>query len=174
MRTGSLSLVVRDNEIPSVGRSFRVEASEAEREALAEQLGIAEVTALAAELEVRPQGRDAYAVKGTLSARVVQTDVVTLEPVPQTVEEAVDVTLVPAESVEREEPAHTESDEGDKPDLYQGGCIALGILVAEHLALGLDPYPRAPGVEFTGLIEDDSAAEPSAFAALARLKKDEG
>ena len=40
------------------------------------------------------------------------------------------------------------------PSIYQNGRIDLGAIVAEHLALGLDPYPRTPGVDFPGHIED--------------------
>ena len=58
------------------------------------------------------------------------------------------------------------------PDVYRDGRIDLGAIVAEHLALGLDPYPRSPGVAFDGHIEDDPAADPSPFAALAALKSD--
>ena len=47
----------------------------------------------------------------------------------------------------------------------------LGALTAEFFALGLDPYPRKPGVEFAAPAEE--AAPDSPFAALAgrRAKK---
>jgi hypothetical protein len=171
MTSGSLSLSVRADEIPAGGRHFRVEANAAERVALAQDLGIPEVAALTAQLEVRPLGAGAYSVRGTLAAAVVQTDVVTLEPVPQTVSEAIDLTLVAAEGVAGVAPSGPA--ESDVPDVFHGGRIALGALAREHLALGLDPYPRAPGVEFPGHIEDDSAADASPLAALAKLKKAE-
>jgi hypothetical protein len=59
----------------------------------------------------------------------------------------------------------------DLPDPIVAGRIDLGALVAEFLALGLDPYPRKPGVEFA---EPQGAAhEPvgeSPFAKLRGLK----
>ncbi len=36
----------------------------------------------------------------------------------------------------------------DPPDPIIDGRVDLGAIVAEFLALGLDPYPRKPGVEF--------------------------
>ena len=36
----------------------------------------------------------------------------------------------------------------DAPDPIVDGKIDLGALAAEFLALGLDPYPRKPGVAF--------------------------
>jgi hypothetical protein len=110
-------------------------------------------------------------VRGRLSASVVQTDVVTLEPVRQEVTEDIDLTLLradatwpglkPGELVDASEP--------DGPDLYHNGRIDLGVIAAEHLALGLNPYPRAPGIEFPGHVEDDPVEDPSPFAALAKL-----
>ena len=92
-------------------------------------------------------------MRGTLTASVVQTDVVTLEPVRQEVSEAIDLTLVPAEddSLARSEGrSRSEVEDADERDVYRGGRIDLGAIVLEHLALGLDPYPRSPGVGVSG------------------------
>ncbi len=174
MTAGSLSLSVRADEIPAGGRRFRVEASEAERRALAEELGIVEVAELAAELDVRPLGGGAFSVRGDLTASVVQTDVVTLEPVSQRVTEAIDLTFVAAEAVPAKPAGAGSQEPGEEedPELFHHGRIALGAMTAEHLAIGLDPYPRGEGVEFSSHIEDDST-EASPFAALAKLKKDQ-
>ena len=52
------------------------------------------------------------------------------------------------------------------------GWIDLGEVVAETLALDLDPYPRKPGEAFPGHVEDDGAEAkaPSPFAVLAPKK----
>ena len=50
------------------------------------------------------------------------------------------------------------------------GRIDLGALTAEFLALGLDPYPRKPGVAFEP--HEEAAEKP--LAALHRLKGREG
>lgn len=170
MTSGSFSFKVRADEIPVDGRHFRIEANEVERRSLAEQLDIPEVTELAADIDVRPLGGSTFSVTGTLTATVVQTDIVTLEPVRQAVNEAIELTLAAAEDIQPD--ASADSEESESPELYHGGRIELGALAGEHLALGLDPYPRAQGVEFTGHIEDDSAEE-SPFAVLAKLKKAE-
>ncbi len=169
----SFSVVV--NDIPAEGRRFQIQADSEERGRLAEALGIPEVATLSADLDVRPVAGQSMAVRGTITASVVQTDVVTLDPVEQQVSEQVEVTLVkadanwpglkPGELVDASEP--------DGPDLYHNGRIDLGVIAAEHLALGLDPYPRAPGVAFPGHVEDDPAADPSPFAALAKLGRGE-
>lgn len=158
--------------IPSAGKHFSIAAGEDVRSGIANTIGILEVSRLTAEIDVRPVGADAFAVKGTLSAAVVQTDVVTLEPVPQEVNEEIDLTLVPAgDGAPRKGTAAQAAPEGpDERDIYRGGKIDLGAIVVEHLALGLDPYPRSPGVEFPGHVESAAEPESSPFAALAKLK----
>ena len=169
------SLPVLVAKIPTGGKHFRIEPDEAQRRAIVEALGIVDVEQLKAELDVRPMGAEALSVRGSLTASVVQTDVVTLEPVRQEVSETIDLTLVPAAGdspSRRRGPQQPEVDDSDERDVYRGGRIDLGTIVFEHLAIGLDPYPRSPDAEFPGHIEDDPAAAPSAFAALASLKRD--
>jgi len=172
MKTPPFSHQVLAGDIPAEGRGYRLQADDEERRLLAEALGIPEVVSLAAEVEVRPVRGRAFSVRGSLAAAVVQTDVVTLEPVAQDVAEVIDVTLMPAASVvprSRQKEILVDAVEADPPDVYHNGRIDLGVIVTEHLALGLDPYPRGPGVDFPGHVEDD-AKEPSPFAVLAKLK----
>lgn len=167
----SFSIVAAD--VPAEGRRYHVEADEEQRLALAELLDIPAVESLAADLEVRPVRGGALSVRGALKASVVQTDVVSLDPIKQTMAEDIDVILIQAEPTARQRRAGKElvaAAEEDGPDLYHKGRIDLGIIVREHLALGLDPYPRAPDAEFPGHVEDDPARDPSPFAALAALK----
>ncbi|MEX6814044.1 hypothetical protein AB2C52_34490, partial [Pseudomonas aeruginosa] len=44
--------------------------------------------------------------------------------------------------------AGTDAEDADIPDPIVGGRIDFGLLTAEFLALGIDPYPRKPGVVF--------------------------
>jgi len=159
--------------IPSDGKHFRLQADAEARRRLAEKLGIPEVASLTAELELRPLRRGTFGLRGSVHAEVVQTDVVTLDPVAQLVAEEIDLTLLPAEEAESAGPAQGSPHDAEAAadtDVYRDGRIDLGAIVAEHLALGLDPYPRAAGVAFDEHIEDDPAADPSPFAALAALK----
>ena len=51
-----------------------------------------------------------------------------------------------------------------------GNSVDLGLLATEFLMLGIDPYPRKPGVAFDA---PEAAADPAGhpFAALAALQK---
>lgn len=171
-----LASLVLAAEIPAEGRRYRLEATEEERSELAQVLGIPAVSALAADIEARRAAGGAIVLRGELQATVTQTDVVTLEPVEQTVSEEVDVTLLPDDSPDQRgrRAALSDPEDPEGRDRYRDGRIDLGAIVTEHLALGLDPYPRAAEAEFEGWSEDDGEPEASPFAALARLKTDDG
>ena len=169
-----LSIFLPVQQVPAGGKHVRVAADETQRHAIAEALQIEGVDALTAELVVKPVGAEAYSARGELVASVVQTDVVTLDPIRQEVTEPIDLTLVPeaTDSARGKLAAPLiENEETDERDVYRNGRIDIGAIVFEHLALALDPYPRAANTEFSGHIEDDPATAPSAFAALAALKR---
>ena len=137
--------------------SQSVTATPDECAALAARLRIPAVLALSADLELRPAG-DVVFAQGRLRARVVQECVVTLEPLEQAIDEPFQVEFVPAGS-EADQPDPDEIDQVP----YDGGTLDLGELVAEQLALSLDPYPRAPGAELP-----EAARDGHPFAALRR------
>ena len=170
MSAEPFSYKIAVSEVPQAGRRYNVEADLQARQRLAGSLGIPEIGALSAELEVRPMRSGAFAVRGSLSASVVQTDVVTLDPVAQDVTEAIDLTLVAAERPRDASPPGG----GEEPDTFSNGRIDLGAIMSEHLALGLDPYPRAPDTNFASYVEDDPTGNASPFAVLAGLKKPGG
>jgi hypothetical protein len=135
----------------------QISANGEERAALARRFGLVAIDRLEAELALRRAGNGVIHVNGTVRAEVVQSCVVTLEPVPARVEERfvadfADTAEPPAEADE------IDFDAADPPEPIRNGHIDLGELAAEHLALGLDPYPRAPGASLPG---DASPAEPA-------------
>ena len=144
------------------GRREVLEADEAERAALARRFGIPAVESLRAELRLSPDADGAVRAEGDLRAAVVQTCVVTLEPVPQTVEEPVALRLLPP----GREPSDDPDEEADEVPTRHG-VADLGEAVAEQLALALDPHPRAPGAALPA-----EASEPGEhpMAALAKLR----
>lgn len=142
-----------------------VEATAEERAALAEELDLLSLDSLTAEVTVKPWRIDGVMVAGTVQGTVSQACVVTLEPVTSAVEETFEVRLHPdaAESADVE----VDPDAEDPPERLEGGTVDIGAIVLEHFALGIDPYPRAPGAAWE---PDEVEEEPSPFAALAALK----
>lgn len=164
-----LSHPVRRDHVPSGGSAVVLEADGAARAALARHLDISAVAALRAELAVRPWRGDGLTVEGRLTAEVVQTCVVTLEPVTN----AIDTTIADYYAPDPEAAARAEPSAPDADDIEPliGGRVDLGALVVEHLSLALDPYPRRPGVAFQDIEADtDRQDAESPFARLGALR----
>lgn len=167
-----LSHTVRVRDIPAGGKTFKMRADTDELAALAEGLGIPAVERLEAELEVLPVGSDGLRVRGRVDGDVVQTCIVTLDPIRQSVHENLDVTFLP-EQPSSESGARTvllDPADDEELDFFSGGRLDLGPIVREHLALGLDPYPRKPDTDFQPHIEDDTSDRVSPFEGLRKLK----
>lgn len=156
------------------GRVSRV-ASADERAAIMAALGLLACTALAFEgrMEHRAGGR--VRITGRLTADVAQACIVTLDPVPQRIDERVTVefrpeAMISANAADRE----TVLDYGDDEDVepIERGQLVIGRVLFEELAASLDPYPRAPGVSFDGAAAAPKDAVPIAnpFAVLKSLK----
>ena len=65
-------------------------------------------------------------------------------------------------------------DSDEEFEFYSGGKIDLGEMVAQHLGINIDPYPRKPDAalpttEFGAIIE-----KPQPFASLAKIAKKQG
>ena len=163
-------------QIPGEGLHRDLEASAAERAALAALAGLREISSARAsfDLTAMPDGR--VHVLGTLSARVGQTCVVTLEPVDNAVEEGIDLIFAPASQIEELTPTADDSEDGEvpnPPEPIEGGVIDLGRLATDVLLLGIDPYPRKAGAVFDApVVPPDPKDHP--FAALKELLADEG
>jgi uncharacterized metal-binding protein YceD (DUF177 family) len=158
----------------TVGRQEKreeLEATARERDALTKRFGILGIESLKASLRLRQESGGAVRVRGRLVADVVQACVVTLEPVPQHVDEPVDLRFLPDGAEPEDDP--------DGPDEIPtaGAPLELGEAIAEQLSLALDPYPRVPGARFEQeelpeepAVPEEPPARPNPFAQLASLK----
>jgi len=166
------SIPVGIDDVPPDGRDYPFAAGEGERAAIAQALGLVAVPRLDARLNVRRIAGDGLRVTGEVSATVVQTCVVTLDPVENEVDEAVDISFLPSADVDPDDAdadAEADPEAPDPPDPLVNGRIDLAALAVEFLQLGLDPYPRKPGVEFQPPADGDQVESP--FAVLASLKR---
>ncbi|SON56183.1 hypothetical protein HDIA_2642 [Hartmannibacter diazotrophicus] len=158
--------------LPARGTAVNIVANDEECAALARDLDLPAVHSLSAELLLSPFCKTGVRVAGRVRAKVTQSCVVTLEPVEETVDEAIDIRFLPADEIETvSEEIEVDPETEDPPEPLETGDLDVGQIVAEHLALGLDPYPRAPGATFDPRIEDAGDEEPeSPFAKLRALK----
>jgi uncharacterized metal-binding protein YceD (DUF177 family) len=151
---------IRVDDIPDRGMELTLEVEASDRARLAKAFDLVDIASLGGHLKLKPKGRDVV-VTGEVKARITQTCVVTLETFESDVLEPVDVRFSPeAPDLDDEDAAL------DAPDPIINGVIDVGSLVAEFLALSLDPYPRKPGAEFSYKVEDE---DEHPFAALKKL-----
>lgn len=150
-----------------------IQADGGECEALARRFGIVRVNSLRAQVRVAPvRGRGVLRVRGPLQARVTQTCVVTLEPFEDTVSEEIDLLFAPADAGETGREVVVGPPDEDVPEPLEGDMLDAGEVVAQALALALDPYPRRPnaGNDVLTMVETESEHADGPFAVLGQLK----
>jgi len=153
---------LRVSTVPATGMALRLDANPAECEAIAGRLGLLALHGFSAELRLKPETAGGVIVDGHISASLEQACVVSLEPVPQRLHEAVQLRIIPEGSEPSEDP-----DAQDEVETVNG-LAELGEVMAQHLALALDPYPRLEGAELPEHGADDDPG--GAFAALRRMR----
>ncbi|MBF0356885.1 MAG: DUF177 domain-containing protein [Alphaproteobacteria bacterium] len=169
------SRLVKSAEIPHKGLQFDIEATPNECQKLAQRFGLIAIEALSAHIRLFP-AKDLIRLEGRLKARVVQSCVVTLDPVDQAIDEDFSRVYGDDEALEAARlamEAEIEIDPlaDDLPDPLIDGCIDVGEAAAEELALNLDPFPRKPGASLEGspwAAKEEAIRGP--FAALSKLR----
>lgn len=152
---------------------FDLSATPEERQALARLMGAQAVRKLRFEGRLRPAARGALSLEARLGATVVQTCVVSLDPVTTRIDTPVRRLFTPETGAPSVEIVVSGLDEDETEPL--GDRIDLGLVAIEALALALPPYPRREGVELIGSAGlsgdgEPEEAEPTPFAALASLR----
>ncbi len=120
-----------------------IEAEEGERNALAKRFDLIAITRLRAEVKLRrDRAGTQVAFSARFSASVVQQCVVTLEPVAAELEEEVDIRFDLSPQILAAE-LDIAADDGSLEPL-EGDIVDMGEVIAQHLSLALDPFPRHP------------------------------
>lgn len=163
-------------QIPDTGLHREIEASAAERQAMADVAGVRDILSAQADFEVAPKSGGRIHVTGHVRARIGQTCVVTLDPIESEIDEDVDLTFAPEAEARRLEDLIEEGQDdvepaqaADAPEAIVNGIIDLGRIATDALFLAIDPYPRKPGAVFEAEI---TAPDPEdhPFAALKALQ----
>lgn len=160
--TSPVSFMVNVARLPAKGLPVSVEANEEQCAALAHEHGLDEVVSYRAELLVTPWKREGAKVAGRVEAAIVQSCVVTLEPMNIRISEDVSALFVP-ENSKLARATYGGSGEilldaegPDAPETFTGDSLDVGALAEEFFALAIDPYPRKAGVSL-----DTTIGEPA-------------
>ena len=175
-----LSHTYKLGRLGNAGDQVRIEADEAQRAAIAVLAEVLGVSRFIASVTLGKSGPTGYTLDYRLEADVTQACVVTLEPVPAAIRHDFVRALLftgPARRAPATAPVATELDLSDQmapdadeaPEEIESLHYDLAGPALEEFILSLDPYPRAPGVEFTPGPDADPAPE-SPFAVLKSLK----
>ncbi len=172
---GSDNRVIRLSELKTKGPTrFALQPDAAELGQIAGELGILGLKKLRFAGTLTPMGRQDWQLDAELGATVVQSCVVTLEPVTTRIEEPVTRRYLADFEFPEEDEAEMPEDEEAEP---LPAVLDLGEVMREALALALPPFPRAEGVELGEAVFTEPGADPlteekvKPFAGLAELKK---
>lgn len=152
-----------------------IEASEAERAALAARFGLGAIASLRAAIELEQKPR-AIRATGRLNAQIMQPCAVSGEDFPVTIDEPVDLRFVEEHQhiASEDEELELEADDCDEIE-FSGEMFDLGEAVAQTLGLAIDPYAEGPNADAArkaaGIVQEGEQDGPLA-ALLAGLKRD--
>ena len=164
MQKMSLSTVIDVDSLPFSGPQIcKIDCDESECAALAARFGFAAVARLSARLKVKRAGPGHWKVTGRLQAEVTQLCGVTGEPVTESVDFTIEERYCRA--------AEEETDIDVSLDGFEplvDGAIDLGEVVAQTLAISVNPWPRSVDAPHSFAVGESEKEHP--FAGLAALK----
>jgi len=167
-----VSVAERETEL-----SQSLDANQPQRDSMAALYGLHAIDQLRGEVILTPGGGGRWLLEGQFSAVYKPICSVTLAPFRQKMSDHF-VRHYETEAFE-ETDSDTETefelpeDDSLDPDPIIDGIIDIADALAEEFAVRLDPYPRAPGADFSAEISENGveiAEKASPFAKLAILK----
>ena len=163
------SRTAKFGDLGSRPHAAALEASAAERAALAERFDCAALDALGADLEAVRDG-DVVRVTGRFRAAGSQRCVATGDPVPFTLDEPLELLFLPVPAPgDPEEEVELSEDELDSL-FHDGRTVDFGEAVAQSLGLALDPYPRGPDAAAVlaeaGVVREEDVEPTGALSGL--------
>jgi hypothetical protein len=150
------------DRVPALGCHERLAADEKECAALAKRFDLPRIHSLSGLLKVVPWRGGGLKITGMLNARVDQVSVISLEIFTSDLEFAIERYFL--------SPRAGQPTAEEDVDIIENGIVDLGEILAESMALELDPYPRREGEAFNDIEEHPESAKVSPFTGLSKLK----
>ena len=168
-------LEIPSSNIPEEGREYTYQADEAELKRLSQVIGLGMFRSLHVTYTVLPFKKNMVRMTSTMMAEIDQICGVSLEPLNSNFNDEAVTIFVPERKLDdmlELDDANIISDENFESIVDRR--LEVGRVLYEQLVSGLDPYPRAQGVEYdpeTGGDGEIDQVQESPFAVLAELKK---
>ena len=162
-----MSLTVNIDELASgKPKVLKLEADQADREALAARFDWINVSALTAEIKLKAIAKDAYHVSGQIECGIIQRCRVTENPVPESLLVTVDERF----AIIEEEDEEAEIDPmAMSVEAIENNEIPVGEMIAQLVGLEASPWPRDAAAD--EYMKRDEIDPTNPFASLAELKK---
>ena len=141
------SRIVMADCVGREGLTLGLEATPQECGALAHRFEVEAISALSAHAKVSRVDKDRLRLDVTFDADVLQLCVITLEPVASHVSDRFAVVCAPPGKDGDETEVFVDIAGEDPPEPLLEGRIDVGEMIAQHLSLQIDPYPRAADAE---------------------------
>ncbi len=173
-----LTFSLKASELDTKGVEILIEASSEECSALAERFGIVSIDNLSANLTVKAKTEfDGVLVAGNIKASLAQTCTVSLQDVPEAIDEEFSLLLVSPEVANNMDDDEAYLDENaPEYDALESDIVEVGEVVAQTLGITMNQYPRAEGFEMSVSgnqnvsVNEGELEKPNPFADLAKLK----
>lgn len=160
-----LERVIDLDRLGASGAALEIVASDSERAALAKRFGFLDLPSFSARVTIDRRVGGQVVVEGRLRGKIVQACILTLDPATQALDETFRVVFKDglAEETDPESGEALVNAQTDAPEPLEGNLLDVGEIVAEHLSLAADPYPRRPGVKL-----DDVLPKPRSSSRMGR------
>lgn len=154
------------------GAEVFLPTTEEQRNAIAAWASLDGVERFEARIQLKRLAANRFSYTAVLDAAIVQSCVVTLEPVRSKLGLEISRTLhlVRSSRGATAEPLEDAPEENDGPEQIQDTRFDLAGPLLEEFSLAIDPYPRAPGVTFAAEPEPRDPSD-SPFAVLKSLDR---
>ncbi|AQX21288.1 putative ACR [Bartonella sp. CDC_skunk] len=149
----ALTYPVSVRSLPTKGIKVHICADQQECASLAKNHGLVDVKFFEGEFCILPWKKRGVRVKGLLQAHIIQSCVITLEPLEDIIRENINIVFVPEDSnlvkpkiSEGTGELFLDVEGSDIPEVFCGDKIDIGAVMEEFLELSINQYPRKKGV----------------------------
>lgn len=152
------------------GRPESLHATDEQRKTIIEAFNLLDLKSFSVQFHVEKQVNATYLLQGSINALVVQSSVISFEPVVTTISEQFIIVLLPSQKrLDEYEVSHPDDDS----DIFINGEYDVGNVALEYLSLCLPEHPKLPG-ENADYIEFDETecSKISPFSGLVDKLKD--
>jgi hypothetical protein len=159
------------NRLGQAGDDLAFAANDGERAALARFADVLDVSGFEARIVLKKLSPNRFSLSYELAAAITQACVVTLAPLEVRLERAFERELQFTPNLRRDvaKDVVLGPDDEEAPEEIDSLHYDLAGPLVEEFVLAIDPYPRAPGVEFAAPLDPGDKPE-NPFAALKNLK----